>query len=33
LLREESGKHFEPKLVDIALENFDTYAMLVRKLS
>lgn len=33
LLREESGQHFEPKLVEIALENFDTYVKLIRKLS
>ncbi|MDF1874961.1 HD domain-containing protein [Sulfurimonas sp. SAG-AH-194-I05] len=33
LLKEERGKHFEEKLVDIALEQFDTYAGLVKKLS
>lgn len=33
LLIEERGKHFEEKLVDIALAQFDTYAKLVHKLS
>ena len=32
-IEEQKGKHFEPKLVDIVLENFEEYATLVRKLS
>lgn len=33
LFEAESGKHFEPKLVAIVLENIDAYAKLIRELS
>ncbi|MFA6137307.1 MAG: HD domain-containing phosphohydrolase [Sulfurimonas sp.] len=33
LLKEESGKHFDPKLVDIVLKNIDEYSQIIQKIS
>ncbi len=33
LLKEERGKHFDPKLVDIVLDNMDEYVEIIRDLS
>ncbi|MBU1657581.1 HD domain-containing protein [bacterium] len=33
LLKEEKGKHFDPKIVDVVLENIDEYALIIRNLS
>ncbi len=32
-LKKERGRHFDPRLVDIALEHFDEYANIIRNLS
>ncbi|MCX6052863.1 MAG: HD domain-containing protein [Campylobacterales bacterium] len=33
LIKEENGKHFDPKLVEIVLKNIDEYTQIIRELS